>query len=937
MNNRICIVTDQFGDMSIGVEGHLMLAVAEASLEAGYIVDVILVPPSKLPAVSISQNNLSENINLIKLQDISSLHHVLDEKNSYLEISYHVFNYVADRQYKSVHFFERGAFGFYCTLAKSQGLLKSVLVTHLIGPTGRNREREGDFATLAELEHDAAEYRQTADSDLVLGDSLDICEWLRSRGTSLPNFILVDWPVPRWVNGLKTTRNGDIEDETKSGQLPESLIFLGQQNRVSGYEAFLDILQNAPKTSSFAVWIFGPFSQIDFEFTGILALRKLTNVASELHFATDMSFRQVAQQIRTIKNCVCVLPGRQNNMPYELVILQGIGIRTYSSTIENWTIDQHCSSAKLKRTEITEILWNLIMGGEPISKKVRQTSEEIRSDDKIEWNGVLALIEEISAKQISLNKIDRHPLVSVCIAHHDRHYFLETAISAIMEQTYPNVEIIVVDDGSTSLESQVYLDELHKREHRFPLTVIKSENRYLGAARNLAANHARGEFIIFHDDDNVAEPCQVEIFTNSMINSNADILTCLSYSFRDGPHNLKENTIISFFPTGLNTLYSFYSNRFGDANAIFRKASFLELGGFTEHVGLGWEDWEIFLRASIRGKVINVIPVALFNYRTSHNGMLSSGNLSKNFKRIFSMLKEEGVQFGTGLLEQANRDLLLREAKSATVRSIRKEPFFELCQEINHLDPAHPDAKGKFLKLAMATGWRLPESNSGYTHKYQENPVSLSVVRPPEGLKAAAFTTSRLAVIDSLLFARGWSLANGNRGLSPDGILVGDNFHSTVFNFAEPRPDVAGHFKITSPSGDLGFIVICRPALIPPKKWFRNNFTRQQIKEGFQTSAYFKNRKPASIQIDLLMDYVKVRVPLSFSNWRGKIKIDIEVGWQVPIYFAPNQYSLSRIECKKSGFFEFELESASDHVDLVIPKNYHAHIILEPGDLQQAM
>ncbi len=72
------------------------------------------------------------------------------------------------------------------------------------------------------------------------------------------------------------------------------------------------------------------------------------------------------------------------------------------------------------------------------------------------------------------------------------------------KSTYPNFEVIVVDDGSVSNDALEYLSSLQSSNpYRFPLRVLLESNRYLGAARNCAARMAEGEYLLFHDDDNV--------------------------------------------------------------------------------------------------------------------------------------------------------------------------------------------------------------------------------------------------------------------------------------------------------------------------------------------------------------------------------------------------------------------------------------------------
>ena len=169
---------------------------------------------------------------------------------------------------------------------------------------------------------------------------------------------------------------------------------------------------------------------------------------------------------------------------------------------------------------------------------------------------------------------------------------------SMLAQTYDNIEIIVVDDGSRMPAAQAYLDEIESTPARFPITVIRGHNRYLGAARNAGAKIAKGEYLLFHDDDNFAEPNEVETFVAAALAYGADILTAQCYVFHDGELGRDGPTRrVEFYPIGIGGVFSFFLNRFGDANALVRRSVFEELGGFTEELRRRLEDWEFFLKA----------------------------------------------------------------------------------------------------------------------------------------------------------------------------------------------------------------------------------------------------------------------------------------------------------------------------------------------------
>ncbi len=93
-------------------------------------------------------------------------------------------------------------------------------------------------------------------------------------------------------------------------------------------------------------------------------------------------------------------------------------------------------------------------------------------------------------------------LVTVAIAAYNVEKYLRTGVKYIQNQTYSNLEIILVDDGSTDNTSAI-CDELANEDSR--IRVFHKENGGLGSARNVGIDHARGEFIYFFDVDDSLE------------------------------------------------------------------------------------------------------------------------------------------------------------------------------------------------------------------------------------------------------------------------------------------------------------------------------------------------------------------------------------------------------------------------------------------------
>jgi len=111
----------------------------------------------------------------------------------------------------------------------------------------------------------------------------------------------------------------------------------------------------------------------------------------------------------------------------------------------------------------------------------------------------------------------KNPLVSVIIPTYNRASILNETIRGVLQQTYRELEIIVVDDGSTDNTNQLIEKIDDKR-----IFYLYKENRGLASARNAGIKKAKGEYIAFLDSDDIWLPAkiekQMEVFKNSRFN-----------------------------------------------------------------------------------------------------------------------------------------------------------------------------------------------------------------------------------------------------------------------------------------------------------------------------------------------------------------------------------------------------------------------------------
>lgn len=94
-------------------------------------------------------------------------------------------------------------------------------------------------------------------------------------------------------------------------------------------------------------------------------------------------------------------------------------------------------------------------------------------------------------------------MISVCLPTHNRAEYLAEAIDSVLDQSYKDLELVIVDDGSTD-STKILLEYYAKKDPR--ISFVSTENQGIAKARNLAVSMAKGEYIAVMDSDDLCGP-----------------------------------------------------------------------------------------------------------------------------------------------------------------------------------------------------------------------------------------------------------------------------------------------------------------------------------------------------------------------------------------------------------------------------------------------
>lgn len=230
-------------------------------------------------------------------------------------------------------------------------------------------------------------------------------------------------------------------------------------------------------------------------------------------------------------------------------------------------------------------------------------------------------------------KIIDAPLVSIVIPTYNKAQYICETIESAIHQTYPNVEIIVVDDGSEDNTRDV-LDAYIKEKK---ITYYYQNNSGPASARNNGISLADGKYILCLDSDDILDPSYLEKSV-PILQQKEDVGVVYTWVKTFGT---KEEI---WKCTEFDLLKILTRNQV-IVTALFRRVIWETSGGFDTEI-IGAEDWEFWIKTALAGWKFHCIPEILFYYRKlpvsrtteSHkNYYLRAGYIRHKHKNVYSI------------------------------------------------------------------------------------------------------------------------------------------------------------------------------------------------------------------------------------------------------------------------------------------------------------
>ncbi|MEZ5428964.1 MAG: glycosyltransferase [Pyrinomonadaceae bacterium] len=275
------------------------------------------------------------------------------------------------------------------------------------------------------------------------------------------------------------------------------------------------------------------------------------------------------------------------------------------------------------------------------------------------------------------------PLVSVIIPNYNYAEYLREAIDSVLNQTYPNIEIVVVDDGSKDHSAEVL------KSYKDRITAVFQENAGVSAARNNGAERGRGRYIAFLDADDYWLPekvaRQVEVFEGDqslgLVHVGVDEI---------GPDQEVLKTRLEGQSGRVSHEFLLFERAVvlgGGSGAMVRREVFEEVGGFDLRL-LTSADWDLYYRIS-RRYPIGFVPEVLLKYR------VHGSNMHADVRR---MEREMMLGFEKAFSEDDDGIQKLKRASYGNLHQVLAGSYFRKRQY------------GDFFRHALKSIWLVPRN-----------------------------------------------------------------------------------------------------------------------------------------------------------------------------------------------------------------------------------
>lgn len=236
--------------------------------------------------------------------------------------------------------------------------------------------------------------------------------------------------------------------------------------------------------------------------------------------------------------------------------------------------------------------------------------------------------------QITMSK----PLVSVILPAYNAEKYLSESINSILNQTFSNFELLIINDGSDDASEEVIFSMKDKR-----IVYMRNlNNQGIVKSLNKALYFSKGDFIARMDADDIAVSNRLErqvLFMQS--NLHVDILGTLTIRIQETQQedSSEAKTNVNILDNDLHKMYLLKGNTLNHPTVLLRSRKLREFNLYYDRTCLHAEDYKLWVDASLNNLIINTLNEPLLKYRI-HENQVSNRSFNEQ-KLITSMIQKQ--------------------------------------------------------------------------------------------------------------------------------------------------------------------------------------------------------------------------------------------------------------------------------------------------------
>lgn len=270
-----------------------------------------------------------------------------------------------------------------------------------------------------------------------------------------------------------------------------------------------------------------------------------------------------------------------------------------------------------------------------------------------------------------LNKLSQTPKVSIIIPIYNVEKFIKKCAISLLEQTYPNIEYIFVNDASTDRSFHELQSITSKYNSRNTIIINNDLNKGSSATRNEGLNIATGEFINFCDSDDWVEPHAIEEMVTKALTTDADIIVTPFYTNtfnKEKTLNFKSNEIANLNKIPIDFLH------FSLCNKLIKTSLIKEHSNYSISGIDCWEDLSVISRLYALEPKVVLLNTPFYHYRKYEYKSLTSDSHERQLNDRLQYADFLSIWFKEKHLEQKYAQFLNHLKFTAKIKMLRTSP-----------------------------------------------------------------------------------------------------------------------------------------------------------------------------------------------------------------------------------------------------------------------